>query len=123
MRVSWLLLLLMLPLVLTLTLKGFKYNDNHGTYMWEESNGIASIKLDDFLPSSLTVCMRAQSFFNRHGNIQSWFVAYVNNDGKDFVSNPAALLFWSNSYGDLKVRTNGNDDTYNNGQTLVLNKE
>ena len=99
----YILLLLATPGLLQVTFKGFRYKDNKSKYRWEEDNGIAMLTFDEFLPPSMTVCLRGRFLYNRHGDHNFWFNVSIKKKKARVGTYPTDFSFYQRSNGDWRI--------------------
>ena len=71
--------------------------------------GLVSKEFDTFLPKAISICMRVNIQYNRHGDQLFWFEVTLNNEGKKKMSAIGDFAFYASSDGQWMVDSNGND--------------
>ena len=91
---------------LQVTFKGFRYGDNKSKYRWEEGiNGMAMLTFDNFLPPSMTICLRGKILYNRNGDQNFWFNVHLKKKKAPIGTYPMDFAFCQRSTGHWFVRS------------------
>ena len=99
----YILLLLAAPGLPQVTFKGFRFKDNKSKYRWATDNGIAMLNFDDFLPPSMTICLRGRILYNRHGDQNFWFTVNMRKKKALVGTYPSDFSFYQRSKGEWRV--------------------
>ena len=106
-------------LLQAVTVKGFRYKDNKSKYRWEEGNGMAMLSFNNFLPPSMTICLRGRILYNRHGDQNFWFNVIIRKKKERIGTFPKDFAFYQRSKGDWRTYTSSVEPSINR----LMNKE